>query len=52
MTDTGKRQDDLLDKISELIKERDQARADLATERVAHRLTRKQLQETVGMVLK
>lgn len=49
--DAGKQSDQMLDKIAELIKERDQARTDLATERVAHRLTKKQLQEVVGMAL-
>lgn len=52
MTDVGRREDQLLDKISELITERDQARTDLAAEKVAHRVTKKELQEVVEMALK
>lgn len=52
MGDFQKREDALLEKISELVQERDQARKELAAEKVAHRVTRKELQEVTGMVLK
>jgi hypothetical protein len=50
--DVAKREDQLLDKISALIVERDIARMELATEKVAHRVTQKELSEVVGMALK
>lgn len=52
MVDVQKREDRLLDKISELVKERDEARVQLAQERVAHRLTKKQLAEVTDMALR
>lgn len=47
--DVGKREDRILDALSDALAERDLARIELAEERVAHRLTKKQLQEVVGM---
>jgi hypothetical protein len=47
-----KTQDAMLDKISELIVEREAARIELAVEKVAHRVTKKELREVTGMVLK
>ncbi len=52
MVDVAKREDRLLDKISALVIERDEARTDLAAERVAHRLTKKELSEVVEMKLR
>lgn len=50
--DVAKREDRLLDALSKAIQERDEARLDLAAERVAHRLTKKELAEVVGMALR
>lgn len=47
-----KTQDAMLDYISDLIIERETARTDLAAEKVAHRLTKRELQEVAGMVLR
>lgn len=52
MTDVGKREDRLLDDLSRVIKERDQARIELAAERVAHRITKKELLEVTEMALR
>lgn len=49
--DVQRRDDRFLDKIAELILERDTAREQLAAERVAHRVTKRELLETAGMVL-
>ena len=49
--DVGKREDQLLEKISDLIVERDSARAELAAERVQRRLVEKELAEVVEMAL-
>lgn len=43
--------DAALDKISALVIERDQARIDLAVERVAHRVTKKELAEVTDLAL-
>ncbi len=50
--DVAKREDRLLDALSAALAERDLARIELAEERVAHRLTKKELQEVTGMVLR
>lgn len=52
MADWQKKEDAILDALSKALKERDQARVELAAERVAHRLTKKELLEVTGMVLK
>lgn len=50
--DAQKRDDALLDWGAQMMRERDQAREELAAEKVAHRVTRKELAEVTGMVLK
>lgn len=52
MVDVGKREDLILEALSKAITERDLARMEPAEERVAHRLTRKELQEVTGMILR
>lgn len=49
--DVAKREDRLLDALSKALAERDEARTQLAAERVAHRVTKKELLEVTGMVL-
>jgi hypothetical protein len=52
MTDVGKREDRLLDALSDALAERDTARRDLAAEKVAHRITKKELAETAELALR
>ncbi len=49
--DVGKREDRILDALSKALAERDEARVDLAVERVAHRVTKKELLEVTELAL-
>lgn len=52
MVDAGKREDNILEALFKAMQERDQAREDLAAEKVKHRVTKKELLETVELALK
>jgi hypothetical protein len=52
MVDIGKREDLLLEHLFEVMGERDTAKDELAAERVAHRLTKKELQDVTELALR